>query len=167
MEVGTFPGFHSTTHSALTRKRSNRRFISFGVPDDEDLTYLTERKGLDRIVCVVGNCRVTLLALVLILIGLCAIVGAAVIYGWETTREKPTLAPTKAPSTIPSASPTQSPRPSNIPSLSPSGSMLPSSTPSASPTFFYSSTRFDQVGLDFTNFPMDPPILRIMDTVLV
>jgi hypothetical protein len=149
MDVGTLFGLQSTTHSALTRRRSNRRFISFGVPDDEDLTYLTERKGLERVVCVVGNCRVTLLALLLILVGVCAITAAAVITGLEyTPTGKKTLVPTRAPSPIPSASPTISHPPSPSPSFSPSVSLRPSVQPSGSPTFFYSSTKFDQVGND-------------------
>jgi len=156
MEVGTLFGFQSTTHSTLTRKRSNRRFISFGVPDDEDLTYLTERKGLDRVVCVVGNCRVTLLALLLILVGVCAITAAAVITGLEyTPTGKKTISPTRAPSSIPSSSPTVSPRPSSSPSFSPSVSTRPSVTPTSSPTFFYSSTKFDQVGNDLKLFDND------------
>lgn len=152
-----------TTHTGKTKKHRNRSFFVLGVPDDEDLTYYSHRKGLDRIVCTIGRTRCSLLAFTIILVGLLAVVGGAivgVIYFVRDTGIKtdgPTTAPTislppttvpteersKEPSRNPSPSPTNLPssKPSPIPTIqpSPSPTHLPSFIPSLFPSHLPSS----------------------------
>merc|ERR1712241_1327787 len=105
-----------------TKKRGNRSFINFGVPEEEDLTVHTQRKGWDRTVCTVGNTRCSLLAFVILSAGLLALIGGgaygAVVYlnRGESVDEvdspsaapsisfEPTFAPTAKPTRVPSIS---------------------------------------------------------------
>jgi len=158
-EVGSF---NFTTHSGTTKKRKNQGFINFGVPDDEDLTtYYTETRCCDRIVCTIGSTRCSLLALLIVAIGVTSVIIGGAIYGVGLTRDgkpknsftpppqipnkpsnqpstKPSMSPSMKLSSIPSLSPSlspslqPSPSPTSIPSLSPSFS--PSLQPSPSPT---------------------------------
>jgi len=158
----SIPGtFAMTTHTMITEKRKNEgAFIQIGVPEEEDLTYHTQRKFLNRTACTIGQTRWSLLALLVLTVGLFATVGGAVLAGLlfgdgktaspttrpsdsptvEVTTGKPSLAPTISvypslrptvtPSTMPSGNPSS--QPTSIPSRSPSSQ--PSTTPSMAPT---------------------------------
>ncbi len=126
LEIGSF---HFTTHSGTTKKRTNKGFIQFGVPDDEDLTtYYQENKCLDRVVCTLGNTKCSLLALLVVSIGIIIIIVGSTVAGVYIN--KSTIEKSSAPSV--SMSPSMSPMPSAIPSYSPT--FLPSASPSESPT---------------------------------
>jgi len=164
-----------TTHTMKTSKRGN--FITFGVPEEEDLT---QRKGLDRIVCTIGRKPCSLLVLFIILMGVVAVTGVSVViglkYGLKNESEiplalasdhpsyLPTVVPTTTLSLMPSLRPTRKPsyspsttpsgRPSPSPSVTPTTmpSFQPSSQPSLSfaPTKVYNNTQFTQYGGDLS-----------------
>mmetsp|Transcript_12027 Transcript_12027/g.22504 ORF Transcript_12027/g.22504 Transcript_12027/m.22504 type:complete len:923 (-) Transcript_12027:50-2818(-) len=169
-EVGSF---NFTTHSGTTKKRKNQGFITFGVPDDEDLTtyYQGEVKCGDRVVCTIGNTRCTLLALIVVSLGLILVIVGGTISGLYLSRNpvviessapsvspsptmtqvpsiSPTEIPTRLPSLRPTAVPTPTPsyHPSSAPSPSPSLSLHPTDAPSSAPTTFFSDEVFSIVG---------------------
>jgi len=162
MEVGSF---NFTTHSGITQKRKGNKFIKFGVPDDEDLTtyYRGDPNCWDRIVCTINNTRCSLLALVVVSVGLIVLIigssvtaillqkGASVKEGVTALSPAPSVSfapslswvptitpsdpPTSSPSLRPSRTPSHSPtaKPSTHPSRTPT--LRPSSEPSISPTW--------------------------------
>ena len=173
-EVGSF---NYTTHSGTTKKRKNQNFISFGVPDDEDLTtYYQDTKCGDRIVCTIGSTQCSLLALIIVAFGVTAVIIGGTIAGINSSQNQrlptpeptprttamptaipmitsmPTISsnPTRHPSSHPSMRPSTSPStlPTLHPSPSPSISQAPSFLPSSSPSTSFSSQIFSQVGAD-------------------
>lgn len=169
-EVGSF---NFTTHSGTTKKRKNQGFITFGVPEDEDLTtyYQGEVKCGDRVVCTIGNTRCSLLALIVLSLGLILIIVGGTVTGLYLSRNPlvvessapslspsptitlvPSISPSEIPSRVPSLRPSAlpSPSPSNYPSSapspSPSLSLQPSGAPSSAPSTFFSDEVFSMVG---------------------
>jgi hypothetical protein len=169
-EVGSF---NFTTHSGTTKKRKNQSFITFGVPEDEDLTtyYQGEVKCGDRVVCTIGNTRCSLLALIVLSLGLILVIVGGTVTGIYLSRDAavvessapsvspsptitlvPSISPTEIPSRVPSLrpsavpSPSPSYHPSSAPSPSPSLSLQPTGAPSSAPSTFFSDEVFRLVG---------------------
>jgi hypothetical protein len=175
-EVGSF---NYTTHSGTTKKRRNR-IIKFGVPEDEDLTTYNQgdAKCGDRVVCTVGNTRCSLLALIVLALGLAIVIVGGTVTGIyfagnpaiiesnapslspvPTMTTQPSIAPTEIPSSTPSLSPSLLPSisptqwPTSTPSSSPS--LLPTSIPSQAPTLKPSPT--PSISLQPTSVPSSAP----------
>ncbi len=169
-EVGSF---NFTTHSGTTKPRRNQGFITFGVPDDEDLTtYYTETKCCDRIVCSIGTSKISLLALIIVVTFILASIILGIYFGVvenqknsivfsppqdiidmpsnQPSSSKPSDQPSTSPSKQPSNKPSLSPSfaPSLKPSVSPTTTQKPSMAPSSSPSTYFSSREFSQVGED-------------------
>jgi len=144
-EVGSFA---FTTQSMKTKKRSNlsKNFLSFGVPEDEDLTLYTEKNFWGRIVCTIGNTRCSSLALLILALGVAVAVGGTVVtilyFIPNNNAVDPSTSPTLSMSPSISIVPTFTPsgEPSRTPSAQPSSmssfkpSITPTSKPSSSPS---------------------------------